>query len=264
MKVYKSAIVFFAAAVLIVTGIVSLSCEKTFAATKKSDPAQAFYTANHDYELRQYDKALEGYNAVLASGLESGSLYYNMGNTYLKLGKFGKAILYYEKAMRLMPHDGDLKSNLAYARSLVDITGSKPESVLLKAVNIVFRPYSLRAVIFSMSVLYLMLIVLAAVSIVNPVAGKRLRVSLIAVSVFFALNLFSAIVRYHDEQVLKHGIVVVGQAECKYEPIEKSTTYYNVRDGNAVIILNTRNGWRQIKRPDGKIGWVGKDAVEEV
>lgn len=41
-------------------------------------------------------------------------------NAYFKLGNKGKAILNYERALQLLPRDADVKSNLVYARSLIE------------------------------------------------------------------------------------------------------------------------------------------------
>src|SRR3990167_1378321 len=83
---------------------------------KAKEPQALFYTANNDYAARDYAKALAAYNSILNMDLENGALYYNMANSLFKMGKLGYAILFYEKARQLMPQDGDLKSNLSYAR----------------------------------------------------------------------------------------------------------------------------------------------------
>lgn len=92
---------------------------------KPADPNKLFYSANSSYEKREYSKAIEEYNKILDLGIDSGPLYYNMGNSYFKSGKLGMAILYYAKARRLMPYDSDLKANLNYARSLVETSAAE-------------------------------------------------------------------------------------------------------------------------------------------
>ena len=93
-----------------------------FAAAQETsnDIAHIFSKANALYEKRDYENALEEYKKILDQGVERGPIYYNIANTYFKLGKTGYAILFYRKAARLMPADSDLKSNLSYAQSLTD------------------------------------------------------------------------------------------------------------------------------------------------
>ena len=40
------------------------------------------------YSQGDYEQSVEEYESILASGLESSTLYYNLGNSYFRLGKF--------------------------------------------------------------------------------------------------------------------------------------------------------------------------------
>ena len=70
------------------------------AAAAPTTPQTAFFRANTLYTQGQYAKAIEAYEAVLQSGLVSGNLYFNLGNSYFKAGQVGRAILNYERARR--------------------------------------------------------------------------------------------------------------------------------------------------------------------
>jgi SH3-like domain-containing protein len=80
----------------------------------------------------------------------------------------------------------------------------------------------------------------------------------------FILSLIAFGVRYYDEEMQKHGVVLDKSVDCRYEPIEKSTIYYTLPEGSDVTILNTRDGWSYIRRVDGKIGWVKSASIGEV
>ena len=235
------------------------------AAEKKPDPTQLFYNANQAYEKRDYVKAVEDYVAILDMGLESGPLYYNIGNGFLRLGKVGYAILCYEKAGRLMPQDSDLKANMAYARSLAapSAVSAPEENVVLRSVKGLFADMSLTMIALAALVLYLAVIVMASFFILSP-AARRFRLVFIFIILAVLASLVGFGVRFYDEQLLHHGVVVQKSVECKYEPIDKSTTYYKLQEGADVLILKTREGWRQIRRPDGKVGWVKKESVEGI
>lgn len=245
--------------------ITALACSVAFSADHKtSEPNQLFYAANDHYEKGEYMPAVEGYMDIAEKGLENGNLYYNMGNAFLKLGKLGRAILCYEKAKRLIPHDSDLKANLAYARSLVESPDAGGSNVIINGINRIFAEYNLREIIFSATILYLAILIIIALSIFKPFVMQRFRIVLWLLIILLAVDLAGTGIRYFNEQVLRRGIVVQKEVQCKYEPIEKSTTYYTLREGADVIIEKTRDGWTQIRRPDGKIGWVKKEAVEEI
>ena len=55
---------------------------------------------------------------IVERGHLNGHVFFNLGNTCIRLGELGRAILNYKKASVLLPRDGDLKANLQYARSL--------------------------------------------------------------------------------------------------------------------------------------------------
>ena len=246
--------------------IILLSClNLAFAEEVSNDPNHLFYKGNSLYEKRDYDKAIEEYQKIPAEGVESGPLYYNMGNAYFKTGKIGYAILYYKKTSRLMPADSDLKSNLSYAQSLTEDSGLQPQTVnkLAWLVRIPFKEFTLNGVTRILIILYLIIMGLIMGGVVNPGFKRRATFIFYPMLILFLLTLAGFSVRYYDEEVLSRGIVVAKEAECKYEPIDKSTTYFTLKEGQEVLVLKTRNGWRRIKRLDGKLAWVKADAVEE-
>lgn len=230
------------------------------------DPRGLFYKANSLYEQREYEKASEEYAKILDIDTESGPLYFNIGNTFFKMGKAGYAILAYKKAQRLMPGDSDLKSNLAYAESLTEDSAFQalPQNRIAWLFKFPFREYSLNTVSIILIALYLMLIAMFLTGIINPVFKRRMAILFYPVLIGFLLTLGAFSIRYYDEEMLSHGVVVAKEAECKYEPIDKSNNYFTLKEGQEVLVLNTRNGWRRVRRLDGKLAWVKSDAVEGI
>lgn len=232
----------------------------------REDPSQAFYTANHYYQQQDYIKAVEEYLKILDMGFENGNLYYNIGNGFLKLGKVGHAILCYEKARRLIPHDSDLKSNIEYARSLVDESAQEEphRGIVLRFLLHIYEDYSLSALSIMALSAYLALVLVIAVFIVNPIAGRRFAFAAWLLGAYFLINAAVFGLRYYGQVAVRHGVIVQKAAEAKYEPIDNSTTYYTLKEGSIVRVLKTNGEWRQIRRSDGKIGWIRKAAAEEV
>ena len=247
---------------LVIIILLILFSSKAFGEDGKATQNQLFYKAGIYYSDRDYTKALQQYDQILSSNLGSGNLYYNIGNSFFKLGKLGSAILFYEKAKRLMPQDSDLKANLSYAKS---ITGNETfqRPLAIRIIEKPFEGYNLNMLALMAAALYLAVILISVIFTINPILAKKfmfIYIILIA-ALMYALSSFG--LRYYDEEILKHGVVIVKEIEAKYEPIDKSTTYYTLREGDNMVVLNTRNGWRQVARPDGKIAWVNKDAVGE-
>lgn len=251
---------------ILIVLMMALAVSAAFADDKKAEPNQLFYAANSLYEKKDYAKALEDYLKIADSGKESGELYYNIGNSFLKMGKLGFAILYYERAKNFIPRDSDLKSNLSYALSLAGDSSSVQDSTKNFIIKIIKRPFvdfNLNAIAVSAAVLYFMVIAVLIAFLLSRAFKERFGILFPIFFTLFLLNLAAFAVRYYDEQIVKHGIVIK-KIDCKYEPIDTATTYYSLPEGAKVIILKTRLGWRQIERSDGKIAWVSEDSIGEI
>ena len=109
-----------------------------------------------------------------------------------------------------------------------------------------------------------MLIAMFLMGIINPIFKRRMTILFYPVLIGFLLTLGAFSIRYYDEEMLSHGVVVAKEAECKYEPIDKSNNYFTLKEGQEILVLKTRNGWRYIRRLDGKLAWVKSDAVEGI
>ncbi len=93
--------------------------------------AQAFLDGIRHYESKEYTSAIEAFSKIADEGIQNGKLYYNLANAYLKNGDIGPAVLWYERALKLMPKDPDLRFNLAYANTLVTDKKESSSSPLL-------------------------------------------------------------------------------------------------------------------------------------
>lgn len=72
--------------------------------------------ADSAYAADNFEEAAAGYEQVIASDGSSSALYYNLGNAYYRLGKLGKAVIAYERALKIDPSNDDARFNLAFVR----------------------------------------------------------------------------------------------------------------------------------------------------
>lgn len=97
----------------LILGIIMLS--EIMAANAQSLTQQA----DSAYMNDNFAKATELYLEIASSEGTSSDLYYNLGNSYYRQGKLGKAILYYEKALRLDPFNKDARANLEFVNNKI-------------------------------------------------------------------------------------------------------------------------------------------------
>lgn len=226
-----------------------------------ADPAYFFYKGNTLYEEGKYDEAVQEYMRLLDRGLESGNLYYNIGNCYFKKGQLGKAILNYERAMRLIPRDSDLKSNYAFAVSRIQFdVASKPS--WFERVMGFFDFLPLDEITLTESCTYLLLVLFLILSLfIGGLRRYTLSVTfcLLTVMILLAFPLYSRTALLDTE-----AVVIAGNPEARYEPLEKASTHFLLYEGMKVTVLQSQEGWTKIRRADGKIGWIKSGDIEKI
>jgi len=65
------------------------------------------------YKRRDYADAADNFQKATQQKPTSEAVWYNLGNSYFKLGKYWEAALAYQRAVSLEPSDSDAKFNLA-------------------------------------------------------------------------------------------------------------------------------------------------------
>ncbi len=220
----------------------------------------AFNRANVYYEQGNFDEAIKQYKSILEDGRESGNLYYNLGNCYFKKGKLGEAIFYYEKARRLMPQDRDLESNYEYARSLIKGGAvSNPESLPVRLWNNLFEKLTIDGLTIALGIFFISILI----SILASLFFAPLKKQALVLTAFWGLCFAVGLAGWKGKisRLNKEAIVVVEQADAKFEPMEKATTYFTLYEGIKVEVLASVNNWRKVRRPDNKSGWVENSAL---
>lgn len=81
--------------------------------------------ADSAYQKADYQKALSLYREVTDSVNPSSDLLYNLGNAYYRTGRTGKAVVAWERALRLDPRNSEARENLQFVRTrIADRPGS--------------------------------------------------------------------------------------------------------------------------------------------
>ena len=227
-----------------------------------------FDEGNQRYQDGDFDGALERYLRILDGGLESGELYYNIGNSYFKLGRLGPAILYYERARRLIPGDDDLLANLELARSLTadDIT-PLPGFWLFHAAGWWVGLLSRYALVWLVAVSYVTAMTAVILMIRRPAPrlatwGRRVAIAGAAVTIVFGVNLA---VRELGIGTVEEAVIMVEEANVQSAPSDDSALQiFAVHEGTAVRIDRRSEAWVEIILADGKVGWVRADRLQPI
>lgn len=238
----------------------------SFAATSAPDNLNAQWEeANLLYINADYDAAVDAYESIADTGYVSGKLFYNLGNAYFKSGNIAKAILNYQKAVRLSPFDKDARYNLAVANGYVkDRIDVVPEFFLSSWVR------SLRSVCnangWAVISLIMLVVALAAFLVFIVADRKALRkcgfFSGIACFVLFVIAVTFAAVDKHNFRHPTQAVVMQQSVPVKSSPDNAGSDLFILHEGTCVKVVSAYDSWTEIIIPDGNKGWLRSDALE--
>lgn len=231
-------------------------------------PAEALWDrANTAYINGDYHVAMELYEELVARGLGSAKLYYNLGNAYFKDGLTGRAILYYHKALRLAPGNDDIRYNLSVAEARAkDRIEAIPDFFLTEWIRAVRRTMSCTA----WSVLSLAALVLTLGLFLIYLLAQRLSLrkggfyGTILAGVLFVLTTCFAAGERREMLDDSHAVVMAASTAVKSSPDKSSTDLFVLHEGTLVSITNRLEGWCEITIADGKKGWLEAKTIETI
>ena len=214
---------------------------------------------NQSYQSGNFPQAAELYQQVVDAGYESPVLYYNLGNSYYRIGKIGYAILNYERAQKLAPGDEDIAHNLALANSrIVDKIDNIPPFFLFKWWESLLAFFTISGWTY-IAYLFYILALLAILTFFFTKNTYRQKMSLYAAAeLIFLVIIISTLlaIRMNRELNNKNGVVIEQAVTVKLSPDDKSTDAFVIHEGIKVKLEDKVNDWVRIRLKDGKIGWL--------
>ena len=246
----------------LIASVVVLCVHAVSEENKSIDAKDIFKTAAAFYEDTRYDEAIKEYEKLLASGVESGHAHYNIANCYFKKDELGRAILNYERAKRLMPKDSDLRSNYEYALSKAekDHSAVQYKNVFIRINNKIFEGFTLDGMTLFLSSLWLLIVICLGVSMFMSDMRTYMFI-LIGISIMLMLT--GAIeFKERRDALNSESIIVDKAAEARFAPFDTGTVYFKLLEGDKVYIIDSKDDWCRVKRPDGKLGWVKSSSLE--
>ena len=232
------------------------------------DPAGAtalFREANALYADGRYDEAASRYERLIDSGFGNADVRYNLGNAYYKLGEIGKAILWYERALRLDPEDEDARANLALARELIadrQTAVEGPLTELLEPVAVRLTPGRLTA---SACISYWVLVLLLVAGVLRGgTTGWLGRAAGIAAVVMVVSGALLA-VRLVQSRATVEAVVLAKEVAVRTGPGEDFVLEFKLHEGTKVRLREERGEWVRISVAGSDLeGWLPAAAVEEI
>jgi len=223
---------------------------------------QPFFTkANTAYANDSITKAIALYDSILASGKESGELYYNLGNCYYKNKDWANAIWHYEKSLQLTNNE-QAKENLALTkRKIIDRIEALPQLFYKKwwistQELLSTKHWQYLAILSIFLALFF--------EVLNKLLNKNTKKYYIFFLTSSLLLLLISSSSYQNKIDKKEGIIFSSPAEIYSEPIESCRTPSILRSGTKIEIIGREKDWIQIKEANGNRGWILQNSVKEL
>lgn len=224
-----------------------------------SETARDFLKGVSAYDNENYSESARIFERIADMGIVNGKLYYNIGNSYFKSGDVGQAVLWYERAMKLIPNDPDLRFNYEYVNEFVQDKAEEKKSPVLKVLFFWKHMMGKRAVQWTGIIC---VVLFCCVASVRMIKGKRLfpafQVGLIVLS---ALFVFTAIYDFYDETYNRYAVILSDQVSVRSGLSDGATELFVLHKGTKVKIEQARNDYLKIRFTDGKTGWMKKAAA---
>ena len=223
--------------------------------------------ADRAYSRNGFTTAIQIYEMRLRTG-ESADIYYNLGNSYYKIGDIAKAILNYERALILKPANKDIRSNLEIARAkTVDKVTDVPELFFitwLKSITNSMGIQSWAIIAISFFLLFIVSIYFFFFS-TKIVARKTFFILALFFLVFCVIANISAAFQRKVRLNRMNAIIISPSVTIRSTPNDNGTSLFILHEGRKVFIKDdSMKDWKEIQLEDGNVGWVKKNDLEVI
>ena len=234
----------------------------------ESYPDSLWRSGVEAYTAGDYASALKDFEDVRETGLMSKELYYNLGNSYLRSGEIARAILWYERALRLDPSDADVRYNLEYARALTqDRIDEVPEMFFQQWRRGVcyLLPSNAWAVIGLVSLSLMVACVL--LFLLGSTAGRRKLGFFLGIAFLVVALMGWDFARWQRTEALRQDMAIVMKpvSSVKSSPsADGAKDLFILHEGTRVRILDNVGGFSNIELADGRQGWIPAGEIEVI
>lgn len=239
---------FLAAAVCAFIGLFALP---VFA----DDAARSFLDGVASYNEGDYETAVQKLLKVAESGVKNGKLFYNLGNAYFKAGDIGRAMLWYERALKLIPNDPDLRFNYNYALTRLKDERVEKESPVFRILffwKYLMSPREIQWTGIVLSCLFWGILVLRLILKKRRIMGIEGWAALSLSLVFILTTVYTA----YEDAFRREAVILSEEVPVRSGLSDDSTELFVLHAGTKVLVRKKNKEYYRIRFSEDKIGWV--------
>jgi tetratricopeptide (TPR) repeat protein len=219
----------------------------------------SFAKADQAYSEGRFEEAATAYQALVSSGQWNANLFYNLGNAYYRLGKFGQAIVNYERALALEPRHPEADANLRLARDEARALDLRKDPIERYAGFVTVKQWAIAAA----AGFWIALFVAAHLLFTRRRSAGKIALAALGL-VVSAVSVF-AITTMENGTTGRDLAIVTGQnVVARVATADSAQTVLALPTGSAIKVLSERGEWLYAALPNDQHGWIPGSAVERV
>lgn len=248
-----------------------------YAADSKTTARASWEAGIEAYNAKGYAEAVEAFETVVASDYASAEVYYNLANAYFKMGQqsassrpfaggeLGRAVLNYERALKLDPTLDDARYNLDIAKDYTNDTEAVPESFIVR----LWRSMAGAMTTNGWAVLSIVMFGVALLSLVvyllngNVVVRKVAFFLALIVALVFVVTTALSLTQLRAAEVDNRAVVLASDTTPVHaSPDSGSKVIREPSQGVTVEVERKQGDWSEVRFADGEKGWVRTTNIE--
>lgn len=224
-----------------------------------------FRAANQDAAEGRYDAAATGYEQLVELGVDDADVFYDLGLAYAHLGRHGRAIAAFERAVRARPGDEGALAGLEASRAVLGRRRAEREgeavvdagTTLGESVFTSLSEDLLAALVLGLTAAFFLL--LAGLSVVSR-ERERVRlgigVATPLVGIATVIAAFGLAARIGTFDPGPAAIVITENAPVREGPSPQSTERHEALEGERAYVVGSEPGYAHVILGGGREGWV--------
>lgn len=221
--------------------------------------------------IQDYIEAIKLYNEAIEKEGSSASIYYNLGNAYYRVDSLAKAIINYERALRLDPTDEDIRANLEFVRTkLIDVQATDGiTNVLVEKSMQMFSPngWAIVSIIIFVGVL----ILVGGYIFSNNIRLRKFY--FFAAITIFLINIISIIITINATSIVSgnnEAIVIAKSTQLSTSPSSESPKAMLLHEGSKVKVIrelatpydSNVKKWIEVEAAGDNRAWIDAKDIE--
>lgn len=254
-------------AVLAVSAADDVDANGASASSASSAKEVSKAAADSLYVGKHYAEAAEIYG-LLADSIESAELYYNQGNAEFKQKHYAKAVLAYERALRIDPDNEDAQYNIALVRTRLLDRFSKPSEMFFVSWT---RDWVTSHSVAHWTLIGFLWVVIFFVFLILYFTASRMWLrkvgffaAIFSAVCFIVTTVFACVQRYRFVNNTD-AVIMASEVQLYASPTESSKLVNTLHEGTTVTVLERQGKeWLQVELPDATEGWMQAKGFELV